>query len=48
VDLGFPGEFIGAQLAGTFVLGEAGSRIDDHRAARSERPLSPHVREPAR
>jgi aryl-alcohol dehydrogenase-like predicted oxidoreductase len=40
VDLGFPSEFIHTQLAGTFVLGDTGSRIDDHRAMRSGRPLA--------
>jgi aryl-alcohol dehydrogenase-like predicted oxidoreductase len=48
VDLGFPSEFIGAQLAGTFVLGEAGSRIDDHRAGRSGHPLGHYGPAPAR
>jgi aryl-alcohol dehydrogenase-like predicted oxidoreductase len=43
VDLGFPSEFISAQLAGAFVLGETGSRIDDHRALRSGLPLSRHT-----
>jgi hypothetical protein len=43
VDLGFPSEFISAQLAGAFVLGETGGRIDDHRALRSGLPLSRHA-----
>jgi aryl-alcohol dehydrogenase-like predicted oxidoreductase len=43
VDLGFPNEFISAQLAGAFVLGETGGRIDDHRALRSGLPLSRHT-----
>jgi aryl-alcohol dehydrogenase-like predicted oxidoreductase len=47
VDLGFPGEFIAGQLAGTFVLGEAGSRIDDHRAGRSGLPVRHHGTETA-
>jgi aryl-alcohol dehydrogenase-like predicted oxidoreductase len=44
VDLGFPSEFIRAQLAGTFVLGNTGNRIDDHRAARAGRPVGAHAR----
>jgi hypothetical protein len=49
VDLGFPSEFISAQLAGAFVLGETGGRIDDHRATRSGLPFSHRtpVTEPA-
>ena len=43
VDLGFPSEFISAQLAGAFVLGETGGRIDDHRETRSGLPVSRHT-----
>ncbi len=38
IDLGFPLEFIAQQRAGTFVLGDAAERIDDHRAGRSGMP----------
>jgi aryl-alcohol dehydrogenase-like predicted oxidoreductase len=35
IDLGFPHEFIRQQRQGTFVLGDAHDRIEDHRAPRS-------------